>query len=1005
MENNEEATIQTLNTYRNSMSSLIQQYRGRVVDTTGDNLLAEFTSAVDAVNCAVEIQRDLGERNAELTYERKMEFRIGVNVGDVVEEEDRIYGEGVNIAARVESMADTGGICISGRTFDQVANKLDLEYENLGEHQVKNISTPIRVYRVLSYPGAAAHRVVQAKVSLGKRWRTIAISAAVVVVIAVGLGIWQFYMRRPAIEPASIDKMAFPLPEKPSIAVLPFDNMTGDPKQEFLSDGITENIIATLSKTELIFVIARNSTFVYKGKPVKVKQVAEELGVRYVLEGSVQKAEGRVRITAQLIDAITGHHLWSERYDRDLKDIFALQDEITMRILTALQIQLTEGEQARVWASRYDNIDLFMKHMEVRSLWRKRTKESIARMGEIGKEAIAMAPENPMGYISLAWNRWWFGMKGVSSQDNFKKAFELAQKARSLDESNPYPYGILSNIYFVMRQFDKAIASGERAVELDPNGAELHGLLGSTLCYAGKLDDGIDHLHQGIRLNPFPDSWYYFHLGRCYRQKGQYEEALTEFKKALQIHPDGMNNHIALAAVYVFLDRQEEAEAAAKKVMELNPKFSIARASKIWPYKNPADLRGLVDALRKAGLPEHPPLPLPDKPSIAVLAFDNLSGDPEQEYFSDGLSEEIINALSKSEDLFVIARNSSFTYKGKPVNVKQVSRELGVRYVLEGSVRKSEDHVRIIAQLIDATTGHHLWSERYDRDLKDNFAVQDEITMKIITALQVKLTEGEQARMWAKRFKRLDVTLKNMELMSLWRKFTEESFNRIPQVAQEVVDMAPELAIGYLHLSLYHYYLAKGGVSPRESIKKSFNFAQKALSLDESDSDAHGVLGQVYERMRQHEKAIAAGKRAIELNPNSALAHHWLGWTLIYAGRPDEAIEYFNKAIRLDPFPPHYFHEGMGFAYLIKGNYEKAITELKKALQLAPMNGGAHFKLAVAYGLLGREEEARASAEKTLELAPIVSVSMYAKTAPFKNQTDLELFLNGMRKAGFPEGG
>jgi TolB-like protein len=288
--------------------------------------LAEFASVVDSVNCAVEIQRELAERNAELSDNRKMQFRIGVNLGDVIEEDGRIYGDGVNIAARVESLAEAGGICISGRAHDQVENKLGLEYEDLGKHEVKNISRPIQVYRVLSLPGAAAHRVVQAKESLGRRWRNITIFAAIAVVVIGGLAYWQIYMRQPTVEPASVEKMAFPLPEKPSIAVLPFVNMSEDPKQEYLSDGITEQIISTLSKVPSMFVIARTSTFAYKGKPIKVQQVSQDLGVRYVLEGSVQRSGDRARITAQLIDAIDGKHMWAQRYDRELKDIFKLQD-------------------------------------------------------------------------------------------------------------------------------------------------------------------------------------------------------------------------------------------------------------------------------------------------------------------------------------------------------------------------------------------------------------------------------------------------------------------------------------------------------------------------------------------------------------------------------------------------------------------------------------------------------------------------------------------------------
>ena len=294
----------------------------------------------------------------------------------------------------------------------------------------------------------------------------------------------------------------------------------------------------------------------------------------------------------------------------------------------------------------------------------------------------------------------------------------------------------------------------------------------------------------------------------------RYEDALTVYNQLLDRSLKGefpvVNAHVYLADLYAEIGKEEEARAHAAEIFKIEPGFWLNRIRGInsYDYIDPALLERRLKALRKAGLPDKPPLPLPDKPSIAVLAFDNMSDDPEQEYFSDGISEEIITALSKTDQLFVIARNSSFTYKGKPVNVKQVAKELGVRYVLEGSVRKSEDRVRITAQLIDAITGHHLWSERYDRDLKDIFALQDEITMKIVTALQVKLTEGEQARMWSKKYKNLDVYLKAMEALSLWRKGTEESHIRYGQVAQEIIDMAPEFPVGYRALGWYHWYLA-----------------------------------------------------------------------------------------------------------------------------------------------------------------------------------------------------
>ena len=343
----EEATLRTLQEYKEVMASSIQHHRGRIVGTAGDSVLAEFASVVDAVQCAVEIQQVLRAKNALPAEDRRMDFRIGINLGDVIEEGDTIYGDGVNIAARMEGMAEAGGICISESAYQQIKNKLPLRYDYLGEHEVKNITEPVRVYRAQVEPEAASSKLSREKKPAGKRLSKSALAIIAMVVIAGAVALYQFVLRPspPKTEIASKDKMAFPLPDVPSIAVLPFVNMSEDPKQEFLCDGMTEAIITALSQVPRLFVIARNSTFTYKGKPVKVKQVSEELGVRYVLEGSVQRSGDRVRITAQLIDALSGHHLWAERYDRDVKDIFALQDEITLKVLTATQVKLTLGGQ------------------------------------------------------------------------------------------------------------------------------------------------------------------------------------------------------------------------------------------------------------------------------------------------------------------------------------------------------------------------------------------------------------------------------------------------------------------------------------------------------------------------------------------------------------------------------------------------------------------------------------------------------------------------------------
>jgi len=553
------------------------------------------------------------------------------------------------------------------------------------------------------------------------------------------------------------------------------------------------------------------------------------------------------------------------------------------------------------------------------------------------------------------------------------------------------------------KQYGRAIAEAERAITLDPNLADAYSMLGSVLHMVSRQQEAIAPLEKAIRINPIAPSVYYRRLGTAHRDIGRYEEAIVQLKKAVNLTPDSLYPHVALAVTYSLAGRDEEARFEASEVLRIQPKFSLVSFAKRVAFKHKADIDRIVGALRKAGLPEHPPLPLPNKPSIAVLAFDNLSGDPEQEYFSDGITEEIISSLSKTDKIFVIARNSSFTYKGKPVNVKQVARELGVRYVLEGSVRKSEDRVRVTAQLIDASTGHHLWSERYDRDLKEIFALQDEITLKIVRALEIKLTEGEQARMWTKHYKTLDIYLKRMEAQSLFREGTIESHMRHAQVSQEIIDMAPESPRGYMSLGYHYWWLAIIGKSPKENIKKALELAHKAISLDESDPASRELLASVYLSMRQYDKAITEGERAIELDPSGADVYAKLGQTLSYAGKPDEAIGYIKKGMRLNPFPEPWYFNDLGRCYILKGQYEKAVTEFKKAHQRAPKSPGPHIFLAIAYAMLDRQEEARVSAEKCLELAPFLSVGWFTKISKFKNEADTNLIADAMRKAGFPE--
>ncbi|MHC4271737.1 MAG: tetratricopeptide repeat protein [Planctomycetota bacterium] len=393
---------------------------------------------------------------------------------------------------------------------------------------------------------------------------------------------------------------------------------------------------------------------------------------------------------------------------------------------------------------------------------------------------------------------------------------------------------------------------------------------------------------------------------------------------------------------------------------------------------------------------------LPDKPSIAVLPFVNMSGDPEQEYFSDGITEDIIAGLAKVPKLFVIARNSTFTYKGKPVKVQEVGKELGVRYVIEGSIQRSGDRVRITAQLIDTQTGNHLWAERYDRKLKDIFALQDEITKKIITALQVKLTEGEQASQMAKGTDNLEAYLKFLQGLYYWQKLTLDDNVRARQLAEEVITLDPEYPKGYLLLGLYNIFDAQLGMSkpPKKSIEQVLKLAQKVISLDDTDPDGYALLGGAYLNMKQHEKSIAAREQALALNPNHTEHLSALGRSLVFAGRPQEAIPLMEKAIRFNPIPPIHNLTNIAQAYNDAGLYEEAIATCKQAIHDEPNSLFAHLSLTSAYILLGREEEARTTAEVVLKIDPKFSLDHLSKTLPYKNQADTDRTIDALRKAG-----
>ncbi len=604
MTNDEASTIKTLKEYRIIMAEIIKLHSGRVVDAPGDNLLAEFSSAVNAVQCSMEIQKELKERNTDLPDEKRLVFRIGVNIGDVVQDGGSLYGEGVNIAARIEGLADPGGVCISRNTYDHIKNKLKLGYEYIGEHAAKNIKDPVRVYRVLTAPENVGKLLSKKKRTPTKKWLWVAASTIfILLIIFIGL-YWKYYYLPALVEINPESKMTFDLSHGPSIAVLPFDNMSGDPDQDYFSDGLTEAIITGLAGCPRLFVIARNSTFTYKGKPVKVQQVAHELGVQYIVEGSVQKAKDRVRIIAQLIDANTGHHLWAEKYDKPLKNIFALQDEITLKIINALEVKLTEGEQARIRGKGLTNIEAYMKALKGLEYYRRQNKEDNALARQEAEEAIALAPDNSVLYTLLAatymMDLWLDSTK--SQLISFAQATDSIKKAIALDDNNSDAYMVLSDIYLLKRQHQQAIAAAERAVRLNPNGADAYCQLAWILYNSGRRVEAIDLLMKAIQLNPFPPSYYLMSLGAAYISVGQYEKAIDALKKAIHIEPNNLFAHVILAAAYIKAGKEKEAHNEAAVALRIDPKFSLDYYEKILPDINRSYVKDYIANLRKAGL-------------------------------------------------------------------------------------------------------------------------------------------------------------------------------------------------------------------------------------------------------------------------------------------------------------------------------------------------------------------------------------------------------------------
>ncbi len=589
------------------LSDLIEGYGGIAHEIRGDALVAEFARASDAVCAALSFQQSNSEHNAQLGDGIVPTVRVGIALGEEVFADDTVTGSGVVLAQRVEQLSEPGGVCVTAAIHEAIPQRLPFEQLSLGERELSGFEEPVRVYRVALKPGATAPEAdvgKRAQSAPGRR-RIVAAIAATALIVA---GVVVFWLEpwAPREEPASVERMAFPLPDKPSIAVLPFTNMSDDPEQEYFADGMAEDLITDLSKISGLFVIARNSSFSYKGQSVKVRKVAEELGVRYVLEGSVRRVGDQVRINTQLIDATTGGHIWADRFDRSLTDIFKLQDEVVANIVSALAVELTDKEKAARKAREQNlNLKAHENYLRGRQHLERFTAEDTAKAKEFFETAIELDPNHAQALTALGrlhynqWNLW-----GEERDKNLARALELGQKSVAVDETLAGPHLLMSQVYRFLFKKEQSEIELKKALALDPKDADTLAGLADVLRFSGGAEQAVGLLQKAMRLDPFYPAWYEFHLGHVLFNSGRYEEAITALKRGAERNSNYPAFPLFMAASYAMLGREKEAHEAAAEVLKINPRFSIKAYTAYVPFTTKEYLDREVSAFRKAGIPE-----------------------------------------------------------------------------------------------------------------------------------------------------------------------------------------------------------------------------------------------------------------------------------------------------------------------------------------------------------------------------------------------------------------
>ncbi|MDH3723742.1 MAG: adenylate/guanylate cyclase domain-containing protein [Desulfobacteraceae bacterium] len=565
MTEDEVATIRTLAACRDKINTHVHGNRGRVVDFVGDNMLAEFSSALDAVDCAVKIQETLEQFNAKLDQNRRMQFRIGIDLGEVLIDKDVIYGDGVNIASRLEGLAEPGGICISEFVYSQVHSKLNIGFVDVGTKKLKNFSTPVKVYKVIEQKTKAPTLLTGA---------------------------------------VPDQEISLPLPNKPSLAVLPFANLSADSKQDYFSDGLTMDIMTALVSIPGLFLISEISMFSYKSKAPSIRELGGQLGVSHVLDGGVRKEGDRIRITARLLETTTGRQVWAERYDRKIDDIFAVQDEITERIVEAMDIKLVTGEMAHTIRKVLRNPDALEYYYRGWEALFGSTKNDIEEAQQMFEETTRLEPESSFGYALAAWAHWWSVDLGLSEDiaHSLERAIELARKAEDLEDFTGLSNLVMAQIHLYKHEHDKALEAAQKAVLARPSCDLSYVAKANILTYLGRPAEAIDLAKFAIRLAPVYPPFFQKTLAAAFYGNGQYEEAITSAKEVIKSDEGNLDAFLILAGANAALDQQEEASKAATEIKRIKPDFLLKKYAETQPYRDPKILKQVTSMLQRAGV-------------------------------------------------------------------------------------------------------------------------------------------------------------------------------------------------------------------------------------------------------------------------------------------------------------------------------------------------------------------------------------------------------------------